>query len=1468
MKSIRTVLLSALSIAALLSPMKTEAAREMEKLDRGVIATYNGGYPSSAVFVAWRMLGTEPNTVSYNVYRDGTKFNSTPITDSCNWMDAGGTANSTYQVSAIIDDVEQELSDPVETWSGSYLGSGQFIGCQEIPLKERTGYVANDISVGDLDGDGQYEFVLKRIYTDETPTATSYHYLEAYEFDGTFMWEINLGPNNIPSLEINPIVYDFDGDGKAEVVVRTCDGTTDGVGTYFGDRDGDGTTNYRSTAVPNTWYWMINGPEYLSVFDGETGAELTYTEYIERDPISDWGSTSLNDSQNGHRANKCMLTPAYLDGRTPSIVISRGIYEKIALEAWNYRNGTLIREWTFSSDDNAGYAQQGNHNLTVGDCDGDGYDEIVYGQMTVDHDGTGLYTTGRGHGDAIHMGKMIPDREGLQIYGVHEHPPYGADLRDAATGVAIWEHTAGGDTGRGCAAHIDSRYPGYQMWDVGLAGTYDCSTGTQISTNAVNWGNFLIWWDGDLQREILDGTSEKPIIDKWDSNNWGYRLVSLYNYPSSYATTTINSTKANPCISGDLFGDWREEAIYPSGDHTSLYLYSTATLTSHRIYTLLHDSMYRTAIAWQCNQYNQPPHPSFYIGAGMDTPPTPDIVIAGDTTPPAAPTGLTASANGSQSILTWTANSEDDLASYKIYRGSSSGGSYSLIASGVTDTSCTDNGLGDGTTRFYVIKAVDERGNGSSFSSEASATGEKDLVVYYQMENGVADGSGNGNHGTATGTPSYTTGHSGQAIDLDGSDDYATLPADLFSTTDITIMAWIYWNGGSSWQRIFDFGGGTSEYMFLSPSSGSSTLRFAITDGSGEQLVETTAFTSNLWTHVAVRIAGSTATLFVGGSSAASNTGMTLSPADITCNNNLIGDAQFAADPLFDGRIDEFMVYNYALTDTEIADIAAGLDITPPAAPTGLSATLFGGSATLIWTANTESDLADYTVYRSLTDGSGYSAIATGITTNTYTDSTATLNTNYYYVVTASDTSGNESDMSAQAACSPIEIEAFWNFEDGVNGTAFSADSDGGSVDTVNGIVMHGYSAAAGPSWTSDVPPNGGSLALYAANQDGYIWNDGNGLVQWTSPNWTIELQARVDDASPDWETFIAKMGSSFSASESDFYMQRNGSSGVFRLNYRNADGTQTILDGSTVLNSGTWYGLAIVANGDAGTISMYVDTGSGYVLDGQLTGLTGNLGVISSTYDWAFFRDYYNRGNDVTTGIMDNVRFTSGALPVSSLIPLTPTEDATAPAVPTGLGAIAGDGAVDLDWSDNVEADLAGYTVYRSTTSDSGYSPVVSNLADSACTDSAVVGEATYFYKVAATDTSGNESESSSAVEVMVMLDTDADGLSDTWEIVYFGNLSQDGTGDPDNDGTNNAEEKINGTNPGISSIPPVISIDLADQASTLNWSSNHIGWTLYSTTNLTTPDWQEVPGTTATNIYENTNSADQVFYRLEYSE
>ena len=359
--------------------------------------------------------------------------------------------------------------------------------------------------------------------------------------------------------------------------------------------------------------------------------------------MSDWGDNY------GNRVDRFNATIAYLDGQRPSLVMARGYYTRSVLAAWNWRDGQFTNIWTFDTGHTgtpnpyADYRGQGNHNLSVGDVDGDGKDEIMYGACAIDDDGTGLFTTGLGHGDALHMSDMDPDRPGLEVFQPHECPscygPNAAEFRDGRTGALIFGVQASGDIGRGLALDVDPRFRGYEMWASGGTGgmyTAQQSTpnavlgprGVQIAANKPSI-NFGVWWDGDLLRELLDGTS----ITKW---NWLAGNTTSLLAPAGVSSN--NGTKATPNLSGDIFGDWREEVIWRESGNSALRIYTTTTPTTNRIYTLMHDRQYREAIAWQNSGYNQPPHPSFFLGDGMAPPPTPNIVTSLSTLlGPAAP---------------------------------------------------------------------------------------------------------------------------------------------------------------------------------------------------------------------------------------------------------------------------------------------------------------------------------------------------------------------------------------------------------------------------------------------------------------------------------------------------------------------------------------------------------------------------------------------------------------------------------------------------------------------------------------------------------------------------------------------------------------------------------------------------------------------------------------------------------------
>jgi autotransporter-associated beta strand protein len=586
------------------------AQRYMEKLNHGLVAVETTG----GIFVSWRVPGSEWDKVAYNLYRDGSLVNGSPITGASNLLDSYGTTNSTYSIKTVIKSIEQNAAESASVWSNNFI---------DIPVRKINGgfntYALNDASVGDLDGDGAYEIVVKRLALGGIES-TDYHYLEAYELDGTFLWAVNMGPNIYNDVEFNFLVWDLDCDGKAEVALRTSDGFVDGEGNDIGDADNDGIINYRYSI---SWMnYRTEGPDYLTVLDGQTGKELDRVSYIPRGNITDWGK-----EDGGHRSTKCMLTVAYQDGKKPSVVISRGIYERIVLESWSYEEGHLGRNWRFDTDDsgNADYAAQGFHNLTLGDVDYDGRDEVIYGSMVIDDDGQGLYTTRLGHGDAQHLADIDPDRDGLEYFGCLENST-GGNYRDAQTGEIFHYTDIGRDMGRAGCADITPDYPGMEMW--GPTGFPFLSANGDIIAHLSPPGsmNFFIWWDGDLTRELLDHV--------WYDDH-GVGTIIKYNNGANNrlldasGTLSDNWTKGNPALSADILGDWREEVIWRTADNSALRLYTTTDLTAHKMYTLMHDPQYRAAIGWQPNSYNQPPHPAFFIGTNMDSIPPAPMLLPG-----------------------------------------------------------------------------------------------------------------------------------------------------------------------------------------------------------------------------------------------------------------------------------------------------------------------------------------------------------------------------------------------------------------------------------------------------------------------------------------------------------------------------------------------------------------------------------------------------------------------------------------------------------------------------------------------------------------------------------------------------------------------------------------------------------------------------------------------------------------------
>ncbi|HEX8627496.1 MAG TPA: hypothetical protein VF755_04925 [Catenuloplanes sp.] len=604
------------------SPVTHRPPRQQERLDRGLVAVPTG----TGTLVSWRLLGTDPDGVTFHVYRDGRRVAGSPVTGATNLLDPAGGATSAYTVAAVVGGRETARSAAVRPWAAAHL---------DIPLQRPPDattpdgkpftYHANDVSTGDLDGDGRYELVVKwdpsNSHDNSVAGYTGEVFLDAYTLDGTRLWRIAMGRNIRAGAHYTQfLVYDLDGDGRAEVVAKTADGTTDGAGTVIGDPAAD----HR-----NSTGYVLTGAEYLTVFDGRDGKALTTTDYQPgRGDPCDWGDCY------GNRVDRFLAGVAYLDGERPSFVMARGYYTRTVLAAYDWRAGKLTRRWTFDSarEGNGDYAGQGNHNLSVGDVDNDGRDEIVYGAMALDDDGTGLWNTRLGHGDALHLGDLDPARPGLEVFGVHENPTaaHGMELRDAATGAIHWGRFTGIDTGRGTAADIDPNHPGAEAWAVdgewnSPTGNLYAASGTRLST-AIPAANFAVWWDGDLSREILDHDFDvERGVGVGTIGEWDPATGRTANLLTATGTLANNGTKGNPGLQADLLGDWREEVIWRTADSSALRLYATTTPSAHRIRTLMHDPVYRLGVAWQNVGYNQPPHTSFFLGTAMATPPAPHL---------------------------------------------------------------------------------------------------------------------------------------------------------------------------------------------------------------------------------------------------------------------------------------------------------------------------------------------------------------------------------------------------------------------------------------------------------------------------------------------------------------------------------------------------------------------------------------------------------------------------------------------------------------------------------------------------------------------------------------------------------------------------------------------------------------------------------------------------------------------------
>lgn len=580
----------------------------VENLDRGISAISTG----SGMMVSWRFLADDSDNSIFKLYRNNALIYTSNAGNATCYLDKDGKSTDTYKVET-VESGTIVSSDTCAMQSGSNYLEVKL----DVPKAQTSGitYSPNDCTVGDVDGDGQYELFVKWDPSNSKDNSqkgkTDKVFIDCYKIDGTKLWRIDLGVNIRAGAHYTQmLVADYDLDGLAEMVCKTADGTVDGVGNVIGDSSKD----YR-----NSNGYILSGPEYYTLFEGSTGKALDTVDYNPgRGTVSKWGDSY------GNRVDRFLGAVAYLDGVKPSAVTVRGYYTRMTACAYDVVNKKLVQKWYFDTGNDKtkpGYGD-GNHNCMPADVDNDGKQEIVLGATCLDDDGSVLWCLNTGHGDAMHLGDLLPDRKGLELWICHEDKPYGVSLVDASNGKTIFHKDGDADTGRCCAANVWAGNDGAEFW--GLGNDVFDGSGNTLSCRrpAVN---FLSYWDGDLEREILDGYTDKPAtISKMKNDG---TLTTILSTDGAY---TCNTTKGTPCLSADIFGDWREELIVRASDSKSLRIYCTPYETDYRITTLMHDPQYRNQVAGQNISYNQPPHTSFYLASNYKLPERPNVSVLDD----------------------------------------------------------------------------------------------------------------------------------------------------------------------------------------------------------------------------------------------------------------------------------------------------------------------------------------------------------------------------------------------------------------------------------------------------------------------------------------------------------------------------------------------------------------------------------------------------------------------------------------------------------------------------------------------------------------------------------------------------------------------------------------------------------------------------------------------------------------------